>query len=106
MQWWGALTQQFQTIAAEAMKDAAQKSATNATQSMAKDTLKTATSLAKDMAGAGRAAMNTPLRSAQAWPTPVAANKPIAKKPIAKKPAAKKAAAKKTAAKTARQTTR
>ena len=35
MQWWGALTQQFQTIAAEAMKDAAQKTARNTTQSMA-----------------------------------------------------------------------
>ena len=87
MQWWGALTQQFQTIAAEAMKDAAQKTAMNTTQSMAKDTMKTATGMAKDMAsnagktmaGAGRAA---------------------------KKPAAKKAAAKKPAAKTARQTTR
>jgi hypothetical protein len=86
MQWWGALTQQFQTIAAEAMKDAAQKTARNTTQSMA---------------GAGSAAMNTALRSAQAWPTPVAANKPIAKKLAAKKPTTKKPAAK-----TARQTTR
>ena len=94
MQWWGALTQQFQTIAAEAMKDAAQKTARNTTQSMA-------TGMAKDIAGAGRAAMNTALRSAQAWPTPVAA-----KKPMTKKPAAKKAAAKKPAAKTARPTTR
>ena len=102
MQWWGALTQQFQTIAAEAMKDAAQKTAMNTTQSMAKDAMKTA----KTMAGVGRAAMNTSLRSAQAWPTPVAANKPMTQKPIAKKPAAKKAAAKKPAAKTARQTTR
>jgi hypothetical protein len=94
MQWWGALTQQFQTIAAEAIKDAAQKTARNTTQSKA-------TGMAEDIAGAGRAAMNTALRSAQAWPTPVAA-----KKPMTKKPAAKKAAAKKPAAKTARQTTR
>ena len=96
MQWWGALTQQFQTIAADAMKDAAKKTAIDTTKSMAaglaKDAMKTATDMAKGMAsnagktmaGAGRAAMNTALRSAQAWPTPVAAKKPIAKKPAAK----------------------
>jgi hypothetical protein len=96
MQWWGALTQQFQTIAAEAMKDAAPKTAGNTTQSLAKDTMKTASGIAKDMAGAGRATLNTALRSAQAWPSPVAAKKPAAKKAVAKKPAAK----------TTRQTTR
>lgn len=96
MQWWGALTQQFQTIAADAMKDAAKKTAIDTTKSMAtglaKDAMKTATGLAKNvaqnmasnagktMAGAGRAAMNTALRSAQAWPTPVAAKKPATKK--------------------------
>ena len=96
MQWWGALTQQFQTIAADAMKDAAKKTAMDTTKSMAtglaKDAMKTATGMAKGMAsnagktmaGAGRAAMNTALRSAQAWPTPVAAKKPAAKKPAAK----------------------
>ena len=96
MQWWGALTQQFQTIAADAMKDAAKKTAIDTTKSMAtglaKDAMKTATGMAKGlasnagktMAGAGRAAMNTALRSAQAWPTPVAAKKPAAKRPTAK----------------------
>ena len=96
MQWWGALTQQFQTIAADAMKDAAKKTALDTTKTMAaglaKDAMKTATGMAKDMAssagksvaGAGRAAMNTALRSAQAWPTPVAAKKPVAKKVVAK----------------------
>ena len=96
MQWWGALTQQFQTIAADAMKDAAKKTAIDTTKSMAtglaKDAMKTATGMARGMAsnagktvaGAGRAAMNTALRSAQAWPTPVAAKKPAAKKPAAK----------------------
>ncbi len=112
MQWWGALTQQFQTIAADAMKDAAQKSAIDSTKSMAaglaKDAMKTATSMARDMAkgiasnagktvaGAGRAAINTAknsvFSSAQAWPTPVAAKKPTAKKPAAKKTAVKSAA--------------
>jgi hypothetical protein len=96
MQWWGALTQQFQTIAADAMKDAAKKTAIDTTQSMAsglaKDAMKTASDMARDMAsnagktvaGAGRAAMNNALRSAQAWPTPVAAKKPAAKRPAAK----------------------
>ena len=96
MQWWGALTQQFQSIAADAMKDAAKRTAIDTTKNMAsglaKDAMKTATGLAKgmasnagkSMAGAGRAAMNTALRSAQAWPTPVAAKKPAVKKPAAK----------------------
>ena len=115
MQWWGALTQQFQTIAADAMKDAAKKTAIDSTKSMAtglaKDAMKTATSMARDMAkgiasnagktvaGAGRAAINTAknsvFSSAQAWPTPVAAKKPAAKK-----------AAVKSAAKPARKTSR
>ena len=96
MQWWGALTQQFQTIAADAMKDAAKKTAMDTTKTMAsglaKDAIKTATGMARGMAnnagktvaGAGRAAMNTALRSAQAWPTPVAAKKPVTKKPVVK----------------------
>ena len=115
MQWWGALTQQFQTIAADAMKDAARKTAIDTTKSMAtglaKDAMSTATGMAKDMAsnaskamtGAGRAAMNTALRSAQAWPTPEAAKKPATKR------AASSTAPKtvvKTAAKTARKTNR
>ena len=102
MQWWGALTQQFQTIAADAMKDAAKKTAIDTTKSMAtglaKDAMKTATGMArnvaqnmassagKTVAGAGRAAMNTALRSAQAWPTPVAAKKPAAKRAAVKTP--------------------
>ena len=92
MQWWGALTQQFQTIAADAMKDAAKKTAIDTTKSMAselaKDAMKTASDMAsnagKTVAGAGRAVMNNALRSAQDWPTPVAAKKPAAKKPAAK----------------------
>ncbi len=100
MQWWGALTQQFQTIAADAMKDAAKKTAIDSTKNMAtgmaKDAMKTASGMAKGMAsnagktmaGAGRAAMNTAKNSvfgsAQAWPTPVAAKKPSVKRPAAK----------------------
>ena len=92
MQWWGALTQQFQTIAADAMKDAAKKTAIDTTKNvaseLAKDAMKTASDMAsnagKTVAGAGRAVMNNALRSAQDWPTPVAAKKPAAKKPAAK----------------------
>ncbi len=117
MQWWGALTQQFQTIAADAMKDAAKKTAIDATKSvatgLAKDAMKAATGMAtgiasnagKTMAGAGRAAMNTAKNSVfgagQAWPTPASSATPAAKTP-----AAKKAAAKKAAGKTARKTSR
>jgi hypothetical protein len=88
MQWWGALTQQFQAIATDAMKDAAKKTAMDTTKSLAtglaKDAMKTATGMAtgmarnmaetagKTVAGAGRAAMNTALRSSQGWPTPAA----------------------------------
>ena len=86
MQWWGALTQQFQAIATDAMKDAAKKTAIDTTKSLAtglaKDAMKSATGMAKGMAssagktvaGGARAAMNTAttslLNSRQAWPTP------------------------------------
>lgn len=101
MQWWGALTQQFQTIAADAMKDAAKKTAMDTTKivatGLAKEAMTTATDMAKGMANnasktiadAGLAAMNTALRSTQAWPTPVATKKISIKKPAAKKPAPK-----------------
>jgi hypothetical protein len=42
MQWWGALTQQFQQIAATAMKDAAKQTAIDATKHVAKQAVKTA----------------------------------------------------------------
>ena len=116
MQWWGALTQQFQTIAADAMKDAAKKTAMDTTKSLAtglaKDAMKTATGMAtgmarnmaesagKTVAGGARAAMNTALRSSQAWPTPAAGKTAAKTKPGAKTPARK--AATKTARKTKR----
>lgn len=118
MQWWGALTQQFQAIATDAMKDAAKKAAMDTTKNLAtglaKDAVKTATGMAtgmarnmaetagKTMAGGARAAMNTALRSSQGWPTP-AAGKTAAN--AAAKPAAKtkpKAPARKAARKTSR----
>ncbi|MGH8856515.1 MAG: PhaM family polyhydroxyalkanoate granule multifunctional regulatory protein [Polaromonas sp.] len=114
MQWWGALTQQFQTIAADAMKDVAKKAAMDTTKNLAtglaKDAVKTATDMAtglakgmaetagKTVAGGARAAMNTALRSSQAWPTP-AAGKTSSQATPKPKP---KAPARKTARKTTR----
>ena len=112
MQWWGALTQQFQAIATDAMKDAAKKTALDTTRhvatGMAKDAVKTATGMAKEMAstagksvaGAGRAAVSSALRSAQAWPTPVSAPSPTAE--IAKKPKPARKVAAKSAVKSTR----
>ncbi|MDF2462623.1 MAG: hypothetical protein K0Q43_858 [Ramlibacter sp.] len=51
LQWWGALTQQFQEIAAGAMKDAASQTAVSTAKNMAtgvaKEAMKTATGMAK-----------------------------------------------------------
>jgi hypothetical protein len=51
LQWWGALTQQFQQIAATAMKDAATQTAVSTAKNMAggmaKEAMKTATGMAK-----------------------------------------------------------
>jgi hypothetical protein len=66
LQWWGALTNQFQQIAATAMKDVARQTAVDTTKNMAaglaKEAIKTATgvagavtrSAAKTVAGAAR----------------------------------------------------
>ncbi len=52
MQWWGSLTQQFQQIAASAMKDAAKQTAVDTTKSMA-------TGLAKAAMGAATGAVKS-----------------------------------------------
>lgn len=118
MQWWGALTQQFQSIAADAMKDVARHAAQVAPQQATAMAEKAAASVAatgkalaagmadnatKTMAG-GAAAISKAMRQ-QAWPTPAApaTKKPArtpAKAPVraqsapktAAKPAAKRAA--------------
>ena len=55
MQWWGALTQQFQQIAATAMKDAATQTAVDTAKNMAtgvaKEAFKTASGMAKAATG-------------------------------------------------------
>ena len=118
MQWWGALTQQFQTIAADAMKDVARKTVIdtgkNMATDMAKDAMKTATGMAKNLAeSAGktvadgaRSAMNTALRSSQAWPSPAAGKATKAAAAAKSKPAAAKKTPRKTATKTAGKTAR
>ena len=115
MQWWGALTQQFQTIAADAIKDAAKKTAINSPRNlasgMAKDAVKSATDMARGMAESAsktvadgaREAMNTALRSTQAWPTPAAAKAEKTAAPVKSKA---KTPARKTAGKSASSATR
>jgi hypothetical protein len=53
LQWWGSLTQQFQQIAATAMKDAAKQTAFDTTRNMAadlaKEAIKTATGMASSV---------------------------------------------------------
>lgn len=67
LQWWGSLTQQFQQIAAGAMKDAARQTAVdtarNVATGVAKEAFKTAGSMAKAATGktaARKAARKTP----------------------------------------------
>ena len=92
MQWWGALTQQFQQIAAAALKDTGQPAALDSTGKlaarMAQDAVKRANDMAAKMAAQGAKAMQAGTRSA-------AGNKPVASGTGA---APRKAAAKKTTA--------
>ncbi|RYX92279.1 MAG: hypothetical protein EOO28_22715 [Comamonadaceae bacterium] len=74
MQWWGSLTQQFQQIAASAVKDAAKQTAMDTTKNMA--------------AGLAKGAMNTATGLAKAATQTVAAGARSAAAP-ARKPARK-----------------
>jgi hypothetical protein len=118
MQWWGALTQQFQTIATDAMKDVARKTVIdtgkNMATGMAKDAMKSATGMARGMAESAsktvadgaRSAMNTALRSSQAWPSPGAGKALKKAAPAKSKSAAAKKTPRKAAGKTAGKTGR
>ena len=106
MQWWGALTSQFQQIATSAMKDAAKQTAIDTTKNMAtglaKEALKTATGMASQFAAKGmQGGKSTPARasSTRAAPAPAAAKKAASKKPAAK--TAAKTATRKTPARSA-----
>ena len=106
MQWWGALTQQFQAIATDAMKEAAKKAAMDTTKNMAtglaKDAMKNATGMARGMAASAqktvgkgaRAALNTALRSSQGWPAPGAGKTAVKSTPKAPAKTAAKPAVK------------
>lgn len=80
MQWWGSLTNQFQQIAANALKDAARQSAIDTTKHMAtglaKEAFKTATDMATQMVKPAKR------RSAA---TPKTSARPAAKKAPAKR---------------------
>jgi hypothetical protein len=104
MQWWGALTQQFQQIATDAMKDAAKQTALDTTRNLAtglaKEAFRTATGMAGQIAAKGvqgAARRVTPAKAPSAAPAP-------ARKTPARKAAPRKAAAKKSTA--AKSTTR
>jgi hypothetical protein len=105
VQWWGALSQQFQQIATNAMKDAAKQTALDTTRQVASgltgQAMKTATGVAGKVtrnltdtvarnvgmaAGMGRAAAKAVSGSSRAAPAP-------ARKAVAKKAAPKKSAA-------------
>jgi hypothetical protein len=87
LQWWSALTQQFQQIAASAMKDVAQKTAVEPARPMSAGSAREATNAATGM---GRAATGTARASATA---------PVAPAATAKKASPRKAPARKSPAK-------
>ena len=98
LQWWGALTNQFQQLAANAMKDAgAHNAAFEATREMATGAMKTATDMAAKMAAQGMqsaAAVSPKAKAKAAAPASDAGDKPAAKpRASAKAPTAKKATA-------------
>ena len=101
LQWWGALTTQFQQIAGEALKDAARQSALDTTRNvatgLAKEAFKTASDMATQFAAKGVQSMQEAAGVKSAAPAKKAPAKKAAKpaaKPAAKaaKPAAKAAA--------------
>jgi hypothetical protein len=106
LQWWGALSQQFQTIATNAMKDVAQQTALDTTRQVAsgltEQAVKTATGVAGKAAGSVARNVGTAVGMGQAAARAVAgAARPAsaAQKTVSKKAAAKKAPARKPAAK-------
>jgi len=64
MQWWSALTGQFQQIAANAMSDVSKLPAMDATRGMAAEALKTATDMATQFAAQGMQGMQDAARQA------------------------------------------
>lgn len=101
MQWWGALSQQFQTIAANAMKDVAKQTALDTTRNVASGLTEQAVKTATGMAG--KAADTVARNVGAAVGMGQAAARAVTRQPTAKaakapaqsgaKPAAKKKAA-------------
>lgn len=83
MQWWGALSQQFQTIAANAMKDVAKQTALDTTRHVASDlteqAVKTATGMAGKAAGTVARNVGAAVGMGQAAARAVTTRKPAAK---------------------------
>ncbi|CAN7622018.1 PhaM family polyhydroxyalkanoate granule multifunctional regulatory protein [Acidovorax sp. LjRoot194] len=103
MQWWGALTSQFQQIATNAMKDAAKQTAIDTTKNMAtglaKEAFKTASGMASQFAAKGlQTVQGTGKRASASSATKKAA--PAAAKKSAPRKAAAKPAAKKSTSRT------
>ncbi|MFN9473395.1 PhaM family polyhydroxyalkanoate granule multifunctional regulatory protein [Acidovorax sp.] len=98
LQWWGALTGQFQQIAANAMKDAAKQTALDTTKNMAtglaKEAIKTATGMASQFAAKGMKTVSGTRKPAAAKKAPTA--KPAAKAHKTTPAAAKRAPRKRT----------
>ena len=96
MQWWGALTQQFQTIAADAMKEAAKKTAINATRSatagLANNVVKTATDMATGMVKSMSGAASKTVAAGKAPATAKASPKPRTSAAAPARKAARKSA--------------
>ena len=87
MQWWGALTQQFQQIASTALTEAAKQGALDTTRHMATDLAKEAFKTATDMAAKGVQSVQEATRRAASAAT--AATTPVAPAPARKTTAAK-----------------
>ena len=109
MQWWGALTQQFQQIATNALQDVAQQASLEKAAGMTQDAFKSATDMASQMAAtsmkgmSGAAAGKAKADSAKKKPAadskaadgaePAGKNLPEDDAPAAKKAAPRRAAA-------------
>lgn len=87
MQWWGSLTQQFQSIAANAMKDAAKQGALDTTRQVAagltKGAVQTATGVAKAVTSGAVRGIGGKVKAGD-WPLP-AATAPARKAPARKR---------------------
>lgn len=91
LQWWGALTQQFQQIAAGALKEAANNTAMDTARNMAADMARDAVKNATDVVQAATGVATGGVRKSAT--TKSAAAKPATKKTTRKAPARKRTAA-------------